>query len=411
MKQAFWISRRRFLEECGSAALLLLMDRSVKGQTSSIVSARMQFKLVKEITGAFYGGVSPDSRRICVCFTKKPIGSIVVRGSKSQRSVSRDPSGPVVLSVMELGSWKEIYSAPLSGDAFGSDFSFFSDGERLYGVSEPAPLTRESMVIDLRSGEIEKRQDKYDAKSSVFAQAFKDRILIGYRGDRLAQMEWPSLREIAGISTEPDHSFLRFTTDRTRLIHTVGQSLVCRRVEDFGVLWTRQIDADIDLSSRSASEVANASASYVIAGDGGAVALAPRRAAYQGKSELFYIEILNGIDGKPIARWPRNGSDGVALSPNGKFLAIGKMEEKERSYTDTPVTGRIKTEDVHLEPTMHIHEVPSGREIATIIHERVSVNQRLGGGLKGSGSGFTPNGKYLVTSNNFNTRIWQVDRN
>ena len=311
---------------------------------------------------------------------------------------------------MELGSWKEIYSVPLSGEAFASDFSFFSDGDRLYGVTEPTPLTKESMVIDLRSGEIEKHQDKYDPKTSVFGHALKDRILVGYRGDKLVQVEWPSLREIAAISIDREHSFLGFTTDRTRLIHSVGQALVCRRVEDFGVLWTRQIDMAIDLTSRSTAGVANASARYGIAGDGGTVVLAPRRAAYQGKSEAFYVEILNGKDGKSIARWPRNGYEGVALSPDGKLLAVAKLEEKGPSFGDTPVTGRIKTEDAHLEPTMHIHEVPSGREIATVIHDRVPVNQRLGGSLSGSNSGFTPDGKYLITSNSFNVKIWQVKR-
>ena len=141
------------------------------------------------------------------------------------------------------------------------------------------------------------------------------------------------------------------------------------------------------------------------------VALAPRRAAYQGKPEAFYVEILNGKDGKPIARWSRNGYDGVALSPDGKLLAIATLDAKRASFAETPVTGRIKTDDSHLEPTMHIHEVPSGREIATVIHDQISSNQRLGGSLNGSNSGFTPDGKYLITSNSFNVKIWEVERN
>ena len=64
-----------------------------------------------------------------------------------------------------------------------------------------------------------------------------------------------------------------------------------------------------------------------------------------------------------------------------------------------------------LEPTVHVHEVPSGREIATVIHDRVPLNRRLGATLNGGGSGFTPDGKYLITSNSFNVKIWQVDGN
>src|SRR5437667_319490 len=68
-----------------------------------------------------------------------------------------------------------------------------------YGETEPVPLTFESILIKLRTGSVERRRDEYDPKATLFAEALKDHILIGTRGTRLVQVEWPSFREILGV--------------------------------------------------------------------------------------------------------------------------------------------------------------------------------------------------------------------
>jgi hypothetical protein len=379
-QRALQRSRRQFVEQCGGGALLLVMHCPAKAQ--SVVSARVQFKLVKKIDGGTFWAASPDSRRICV-------------GLQRSGGASR------ALSVIELGSWKAVYSAPLPGEA--REFSFFSDSERLYGVAE-TPRLRESMLIDLRTGGIEKREDEYVRGKTAFVEAIHDRILIGYRGKRLVQVEWPTLREVAGVPLNAAASFLRFSADRKRLIHTVGQSLVCRRAEDFDVLWTRQVDSDIGMMEQGLAGVSISSARYAISGDGSIVALAPRRSGMSGKPERFYLEILNGTDGHPLRRLPENGSDGVALSPDGSLLAIAQMDGVADSYEESPI-GRTRIAG-GLEPALHIHEVPSGREVTRVVHAMVTRDQRLRGHLDGRRSGFTPDGRYLITSNSYDVKIW-----
>jgi len=350
---------------------------------------KTRFSLAKEIKGGFYRAVSPDAKKICVCFTNRPIGKVTLRSSGSQRTATRNGRGPDRLAVIELGSWKEIYSLPLLGESHS--FSFFPDSETLYGETEPVPLTFESILIKLRTGSVERRRDEYDPKATLFAEALKDHILIGTRGTRLVQVEWPSFREILGVDVgEP--RFIHLSDDRSRLIHMVGQALVCRRVDDFTVLWTREIDSEIDLAYRGVAGISYASANVGIAGDGNTVVLAARRAAYEGRPEKVYVEILDGKNGKPVSRWPKDGHDGVALSPDGRMLAIATLDGK----------------DGYLEPGMRIHEVASGREITSVVHDRIPSEQRLAGSLNGSGSGFTPDGKYLITSNSLNVKIWQV---
>jgi hypothetical protein len=106
----------------------------------------------------------------------------------------------------------------------------------------------------------------------------------------------------------------------------------------------------------------------------------------------FYIEILSGDSGTPIVRWRKNPGDGLALSPDGKLLAVADLVEVGND----------------LEPTVHLYEVPSGREIGTAVHDRVSRTRRLGATLHGSALGFTDDGKYLVTGNSYKVKIWQM---
>src|SRR6266446_9942709 len=351
MKTGSRISRRRFLEQCGEAtALVLVIDQYGSGQATSAGTAKVQFKLVKEIKDAFYRAVSPDSRRICLCFTRKPVGRVILGVTGNQRTVSHDPPGPFAVAVVELGSWKEIYSAPLLGDT--GLFSFFMDGDTLYGetVSLRFPVTRESMLIDLRTGSVEKPQKAYDKESTGYYSALKDHILIGVKGDReLVQVEWPSFREVVRITVEGNVSVFRLTADRKHLIHLVDQSLVCRRVEDFGVVWTRQIDPDIDLKAKdsrwSDPEKAPhlADAAYCISADGNRVAVAPGQASDVGKPGRFYLEILNGKDGTPVVRWSKDRHDGIEFSPDGRLLALAELADSK---------------SVDLEPTVHVYDVP-----------------------------------------------------
>src|SRR5262249_32827802 len=158
---------------------------------------------------------------------------------------------------------------------------------------------------------------------------------------------------LVGVTVEGNGFGFSLTSDRKRLVHRVDQALVCRRVEDFGVLWTRLIDREIDMKAKDPrwndpdKAPYLASAAYDISADGNRVALA----AQGGSPERHYIEILNGNDGSLVARWPLRERHGFALSQNGRLLALAELMEGKSS----------------LEPTMHILDVPSAKEITTVI--------------------------------------------
>jgi hypothetical protein len=362
-----------------------MLDQRARAQSLSWTGVPLKLTLAKEIKDAVLLAISPDDRRICLWFTKT---------TKAKADSS-------LIVVLEIGTWKEIYSTRLPGEPMG--FSFFLGGDALYGVTEPRALARKlsdrkSLVIDLRTGEVDQQAAPVTPDIAYYS-AFSRGVLIGIRGPReIVRAEWPSFRELASIQVDGRRrGGLSLSGDRQRLIHVGDQSLVCRRTDDFGIVWIRKIDASINMGATlRGQDVPGASLSVAYSSssaDGGIVALGARRVKDSDAPLSFYIEILDGKDGGVVSRWPENPGDGIALSPDGKLLAIASLEQ-------SPYV---------IEAVVNIHDVPSGKKVATAIHDRVSSNRRLGV-MHSHGFGFTPDGDYLITANSNRVKIWRVDR-
>ena len=402
MKRGGHLIPRRSLLRLGGAASAMFAAGRALPQSFSWDQIRLRFKLLKEMKNAVLMAMAPDCGRMCIWLTKKPIGRFILRANGDRRGVDQDPPSSGTLTIVEIGTWKEIFSTPLAGEPM--EFSFFAGGDALYGVTEPQSLShklsgRVAMVIDLRSGEV-KRLPAPATADTIYYSALRDRTLIGVRDDHaLLLAEWPSLREPASATVKGRmHGGVSLTADGRRLIHVVDQSLVCRRTEDFAVLWHREIDASIDMSAtlngRGVPGPSLSVAYPCFSADGSTVALGARRVNSTAAPVEFYIEILNGNNGGTIVRWPKNPGDGVTLSADGKLLAVAELAEVGND----------------LEAMVHMYQVPSGREVATGVHDRVARSRRLGATMHGSTFGFTEDGKYFVTGNSYKVRIWQIER-
>ncbi|HTA70442.1 MAG TPA: hypothetical protein VK776_19275 [Bryobacteraceae bacterium] len=393
-------SRRNFLKLCATAhsAGNALSEQWQRQQNEA---QRLKFTLAKEIKGAFYRAISPDSQKLCIGFMRKPIGKITITSQGSQRDVHYQASAGFTLVVLGVGDWREIYSVERPG--MPGAISFFLDGEALYASSSTfQPITEHLLVLDLRTGGMEQREWAFDGRTSADYYALWERVLIGVRGQstqrpHLVQVRWPDLTELVGIPLEGWAGGPRMTVDRKKLIHPVGQRLVCRRAEDFDVLWTRQVDPEIDLKARmkwNDPEKAPhlSSTAYAVSADGSTVALAPQGTTSEQAPRRFYTEILDGESGAPRARWPLDFGDGIVLSPDGKLLALAEVADDRSGQ---------------LEPTAHIYAVPSGTEVTRVVHDQVPRNQRLNASLS-EGMEFTPDGRYFITSANNKVKIWKV---
>ena len=399
------LTRRDVMATCALAlARGDVLCLAAQGENRVDRAGRLSFILSKELKGTFYRAISPDSRLLCVASMASPSGKISVAGGNGA-VVGYQPPSAFTLSVLEMGSWRSIYSASPGGGA--GAFGFFLSSDTLYGETSVyshadgrISAIKHFMVINLGTGSIEEREQRVGERAYAGCQALKDSTLICTADNNdLLQVEWPSFQERVRVSGVGSVRSARFTGDRKTLVHLVGQRLFCRRTDDFSVLWTRDVDDNIDLSARMKwSDPAKApylsSAQYAVSADGTVVVLGVTGTSFEGGQKRFYTEVLDGRNGKPTARWPLDHGDDLVVSPDGALVGIAMISDRQSGWIET---------------TVRMFGVSSGRQVAEVIHDRLPRNRRLNASLLG-GVDFTPDGRYLITSANGSVKIWQLSR-
>jgi WD40 repeat protein len=111
--------------------------------------------------------------------------------------------------------------------------------------------------------------------------------------------------------------------------------------------------------------------------------------------DKFYVGIYNGKDGSVVTRLPLNGREGVAISPDGKLLAVSQQ---------------VALTDGRVEPTVGIFDIASGNQVGKVSHQAAIVSGFGNSGKGAIGSRFTPDGKYLITSGVSDTMVWTIQR-
>ena len=255
--------------------------------------------------------------------------------------------------------------------------------------------------MHLRTGERTERALGIDLNRGENFWALSEGILLDahyerkpYRTETLALVEFPELREIAKVpyATQPREPQRRkgnfelsndfgfgVSDNRKILAYSFDHILLCRRTEDLGVLWTRRVEPQLN----AYKVVVSAGGSHVAAAiaDGGFT---------PAEQHSSYIAVYEGKTGADVARLLRSGTEGIALSPDGKFIAVVAREHGDKG---------------ELVPTVYIHDVQSGQKLASVAHGRVKSGRRqfLEAGCTVA---FTSDGKYLVTSG-MGTKVWR----
>jgi hypothetical protein len=313
------------------------------------------------------------------------------------------------LRIVEIGTWRTLYTGRFSSRIRGAP-SFFADSQNLLvsdfasaaggtcGVGKGHCADRE-MVVDIRTGERVERVLPFVANQYDSYHALMGRTLLDvHRGDQtesLALVEFPSCSEltkvpyatrprkprpvVSGITLSTDYGFA-ISNDRKKLAYAFDDVLLCRRTADLKVLWDRSIEAGmkplrVDISA-SGSRVA--------------VAVADGEPLFN-QQHRTYIAVFDGETGEDVARLARNWGDGMALSADGKLIAVVMREPGKKG---------------EVIPTVYIHDVLSGKELASVAHERIKkgTHQLLEAAC---GVAFTSDGKYMITSG-MATKVWKL---
>jgi WD40 repeat protein len=196
---------------------------------------------------------------------------------------------------------------------------------------------------------------------------------------------------IGVLVTTADRRFVAHTAVNTRIDQSKGtvpgfsvisNTVIFRRTEDLSIVWSRELEAGNSRAERIA-----------VSPDGKlvAVAVSGMTGPTSGRG---HIEILNGPDGAQILRVPLFGGDGIALSPRGTVLAVGRISGERR--------GSILAAD--------LYELSSMRKLATVEHDQWSKGRDLlhTTGFDNDGLQFTADGRHLLTSINGLVKVWRL---
>lgn len=385
------VSRRRVLLNCArAAAVKVALSRSYgqarPGSPDQGSSAPIQVKLAKEFGNAYLLDVAPDGRRMCLYSTR----SLGVR------------RGDDALQVIELDSWRVIYSAPLRGRV---DFaSFFPDREGLYAETESFRITgqlvNQQALIDLRLGTLEERlQPINPANARTFIRSATHGALLGYVMEKnprkitaIVRSTPPNNEEVVRLpfATKPRESFenetdLIVSANRRTLAYSFDHTIVCRRTDDLAAIWTREVEQEYFGVRRVA-----------VSADAGRIAAAVIDTKYLKDQRQYYVGVYEGKDGLPVSRLPVNGDAGIAISPDGQLLAVGRP------------SGDRQTGEILL--MVDIYDIPTVRRVTTFEGYRFPGRTQYRDPSFGDyGIQFTSDSRYLITSSNF-TKAWTIGR-
>ncbi len=258
------------------------------------------------------------------------------------------------------------------------------------------------MVIDLRTKALrEYRYTRVPKGPYVDYYALTDHAVLGvhseYPGTRVALTlaKLPDFHEEARVAfalpgtRDPDprlhDSDPIVSADRTTLVYAFSRRIVCWRAVDLSIAWMQRIEPDFygvgNLAMTPRGDVVAAVVMDWVTGE-----RVPRD----------YVGIYRGSDGAVVGRLQVSGRDGLAISPDGKRIAIGKWASKNQ--------------DIQL--IVEMYDVETGQIVAKCMHDAVQPGryQVLNASFDHQGIQFTPDGAYLVTSGNNQVKIWELER-
>jgi len=394
-------SRRHFLR--AAIAVPPLLQKHIWGQSRSQASSqyaesRSRMTLAKEWNSAYLWAVSPGGDLLCLYSSKDPLTTFTFRGE--QRTSERESPAQEVLAIVETTSWKSVFTNHLR--ARPSIVSFFADNQTVYletVVLPPDFRTGERVLIDLRAGKIEERSyTRAPDEQYTRYYALNGRALLGIEADpnpsraiALIRASLPDYKVMARAayameSVTPGDSATNnwgavVSADRKVIASRLGHTIVLRRTEDLGVIWTRQIEPEFFGVWRLA-----------ITPNGTRITAAVLDFIEKDRASNDYVSVYDGKSGKSLAKLPVSGKEGLAISPDGRLLAIAKKLAKNK--------------DIQL--FIEVYEATTGRHVTNCLHDTVRPGKYQNLVASIDGIEFTADGKYLMTSGNNTVKAWQV---
>jgi len=375
------LTRREFICLCASACVV---SRYRDAIVALALPVSLKTSLAQEYAKATEYAVSPDGKMICL----------------EDWGERRYP-----LRVVEIGSWRTIFKGRFRNRITFA--SFFSNNSALF-VRGPGDRFEKAFwwdILNLADGQHLEHKQPQDVVmvggTEQIAALSASRLLVfrytsrPYLTQTVELIELPDYRELAKVpyATEPREPRRRelnielskdfgfgVSDDRSTLAYSFDHTLLSRRTKDLQLLWERK------------TGFATYAQKVAVSAHGDRIAAAFSDNSISHLQKEYCVVVYDGKDGKEVAKLPITGTDGIAISPDGKLVATVEL-----------VYGKG-----YASPTVHIHEVSTGNEVAKLTHDVIkSRRHQWLESEAGCRVRFTSDGKYLITSG-MTTKVWKL---
>lgn len=397
------ISRRGFINSAGAlVAPFLASGHTQTTEAAPISDNDFHVRLVKEIKNAQLLDLSPDGTKLCMYSSRNPVRSFRWNGETWRESKTPIRDGDEALRIISRDSWAQTYATRLPALPYYA--SFFADGMAIYvgipGITEAGQNGDVHLIVDPRDSQPLEHFARYSPTAPMFFyHALRDRMLLGAGNDAkvnrtevVVLAKSPTFEETRRApfaenrvpGTRKTETSITVSAERTTFAYGVDDKVVFRDASDLSVIWTSTMKPSLELWCVAISKrYVAASSNDGYTGDG-----PPLKRVQEG-----YVGLFDAVTGKELTRIYADATEGLAISPDERLLAIG-----QRVYLPGKTSG--------TQPTVLLFEIASGKKVATVIHDqfREGGHEFLHAGVM---LRFTPDGKYLITSGR-NTKIWQL---
>ena len=346
--------------------------------------------------------ISPDGADLCLYSSRNPTRSFRSDGDTWKENKGPIPESVDALRVIKLSSWSPSYATKLPALPFYG--SFFADGAAIYagipGVTESRQSGTVHLIIDLKSGRMNEHFEIYHPEGISFSySATTNRTLLGLgydperkRTDFLILVDSQNFREIGRAPFSQNRSAARESAtgiatslDRKTFAYGVDGRVIYRDATDLSVIWDQPMTPSLKMwhaaiSPRGTLVAASSNDGYLNG--------PPIKRVQEG-----YVGIFDASSGRQITRIFTDATEGIAISPDDRLLAVG-----QRMFMPGKTSG--------TQPTVLLFDIASGKTVATLVHDQF----REGGKeflYAGVSVRFTPDGGHLISSG-LNTKIWEI---
>ncbi len=378
-----------------TTATLYGFNRMSSAGRGSDTREKKTLKLVTEYKKNILNDISTDGRRLLFYLTEKPTRSYTVASDGSQVKANQSVVSEEVLRVVDKESGRE--TGRIKVGFFPLEQQFIPGTQQVFYSEPKADGGGQSYKLwDVPSGQTRVCLDAPDGNfSSVSFLDQQHALGTMSRGDGWELLGKLSLTDCTRVtigSVDPDYQ-------RSRVWGKLALS-----PDNRFVAYTIYAGSDViiwDIVNKRI--VKNLKPKPLFFGDkliytpdGKLLIVAASTNSLAGDNTQTYLLFYDTITYQQVRRLEVPGASAIAVSPDGRLLAVGFTKEEKKAFSSTEQAQII------------LYNLATGEEVVRASHPAVKQQRSDPFAAKVTKLAFTPDGKHLLSST-YDTLMWEVE--